>query len=117
MIQKKAKGRLKKTFKIITSIFVIFFVVLLITTPSRSNLEDWVYENYGYQCDEFGVCQKDNTEVLVMGQHYRIGGIFMSVQRSIEIPGSNEETETIKAFGILNKIYSMEDNRFFEIVN
>ncbi|WP_170132916.1 hypothetical protein [Saliterribacillus persicus] len=52
-----------------------------------------------------------------MGQHYRIGGIFMSVQRSIEIPGSNEETETIKAFGILNKIYSMEDNRFFEIVN
>lgn len=109
--------RLKKMLMILIITFLVLLVAMFISTPSKNNVEDWVYENYGYNCDRYGVCQKDNIEVLVIAEHYRNAGIFISLERSIELPENSVETETIRAFGIFNNIYKIEDNPFWRIVN
>ncbi|MBA9029422.1 hypothetical protein [Peribacillus huizhouensis] len=114
----KIKSKIKKTLKVLISSFFVLLIVMVISTPSKNHLEDWIYDNYGYKCNDYGVCQKDNIEVLNIGQHYRNAGIFMSVERSIGITDSKKgETETIRAIGIFNNIYTMKDNWFWEIVN
>jgi len=108
---------LKKKAKGLTSILIValFITIMVSTTPTESQFENWFIDNYNMICDENGYCQYEEKQLLYKSSHKRNAAIFVSYEKVYE--DKNGEPYTFRALGILGNIIAVKEGMLWDLLN
>lgn len=109
----------KKSFSIAGIITVIFLInVLVFTTPTEAELNQWVLKENGIVCkngDGNEECTKDGQLPGGSSSHFRNAGIFTSHEKNFTF--ENGEKITFRTLGILGNTIKMKDGTLWDTLN
>lgn len=105
---------MKMKKKVIFSILALIIIIMVILNPSRTDFDKWMYENYNikYSNEHW---EKNGAEVFYINSHEREMGIFMTIEQVFQ--DKEGKTITIRALGIFNQIFPMEDSKLWRLIN
>ena len=112
-------GSLVKNKKRIFIIFLfIIIVALALSVPSRDDFNKWMSQNYNIERsfeNRHEIWEKNGDVVFYVSSHQIELGVFMTIEKKFQYENGDEFT--IRALGIFNSFFPMEDGRLWEVLN
>ncbi|MCA1062762.1 hypothetical protein QTG56_16115 [Rossellomorea sp. AcN35-11] len=107
----------KKVLLIGIIMFIILLTIMIITTPSKKDFEQWILEDNEIVCKKDGwdvKCIKDDREIKFRSSHYKNVALFSSLEANYEY--GNGEHITYRTLGIFGKVFTHKDGVFWKKV-
>lgn len=92
---------------------------MVFTTPTQAEFDKWILKENEIVCENNVLwheeCTKDHQLIWSSFLHFRNVGVFAFYEKNYEF--ENNEQLNVKALGFFGNIFTLEDEKLWEILN